>query len=151
MRNFRDAINDCNLDDFGYTDNKFTWHRGLIRERLDQALTNDDRNVKFGDAVLQNLEYNRSDRRPILMTFDGEGVNERTRLAMLCFEAKWLKEAHFQQVVEEAWEQAGVQVQTGSLPGKLVIVHDLLHKWDKSVLHKTKRNIKMIRKKWKEW
>jgi hypothetical protein len=146
MRNFRDAINDCNLADFGYTGNKFTWHRGLIRERLDWALTNGDWNIQFGDAVLQNLEYSISDHRPILMTFDCAGVTERTGPAMLRFEAKWLKEAHFKEVVEEAWEQVGVRVQTGSLAGKLAIVHDLVHKWDKSVLQKTKRNIKNAQK-----
>jgi hypothetical protein len=47
MKNFRDAIEDCNLADFGYTGHKFTWHRGLIRERLDRALTNEAWNSFF--------------------------------------------------------------------------------------------------------
>jgi hypothetical protein len=72
MKNFRDAIEDCNLADFGYTGHKFTWHRGLIRERLDRALTNEGWNSFFGDAVLQNMEYSRSDHRPILMTFEND-------------------------------------------------------------------------------
>jgi hypothetical protein len=33
--------------DLGYTWDKFTWHRGLIRERLDPALSNNAWNLKF--------------------------------------------------------------------------------------------------------
>jgi hypothetical protein len=56
MKAFRDAMEECNLSDFGYTGPKFTWHRGRIREHLDRALTNEARNTKFGDAVLQNMQ-----------------------------------------------------------------------------------------------
>jgi hypothetical protein len=150
MQNFRDAIEDCNLADFGYTGHKFTWHRGLIRERLDRALTNEGWNSFFGDAVLQNMEYSRSDHRPILMTFENDETNIRIGPAVLRFEAKWLKETHFRQVVEQAWEQAQVRSQTDSLAGKLEVVHDLLHKWDKTVLKKTKRNIRNAQKDMKK-
>ena len=92
------------------------------------------------------MEYSRSDHRPILMSLETGGSSERFGPAMLRFEAKWLKEAHFQQVVEEAWEQAGVQIQTGSLAGKLSVVHNLLHKWDKNVLQNTKRRIRNSQK-----
>ena len=30
IRAFRDALTDCDLSDFGYTEDKFTWHRGVI-------------------------------------------------------------------------------------------------------------------------
>jgi hypothetical protein len=125
---FREALVDRNLADFGYTGHKFTSHRGKIRERLDRALTNETWNSKFADAVLQNMEYSDSDHRPIIMSFDVEMREERNGPAVLHFEAKWLKEAHFRQVVEEAWEQAGCRFESGSLAGKLAIVHEQLHK-----------------------
>jgi hypothetical protein len=37
MQGFRDALNDCNLDDLGYVGDMFTWHRGRMRERLDRV------------------------------------------------------------------------------------------------------------------
>ena len=33
--------------------------------------------MKFGDAVLQNMEYSRSDHQPILMSFNNEERDER--------------------------------------------------------------------------
>jgi hypothetical protein len=34
MQGFRDALSDCELEDLGFTGDKFTW-QGRIRERLD--------------------------------------------------------------------------------------------------------------------
>ena len=61
--------------------------------------------------------------------------------SILRFEAKWLKEAQFQQVVQRAWEQADSGIQTNGLAGKLAVVHAHLHKWDRSVLQSRKRKI----------
>jgi mannosylglycoprotein endo-beta-mannosidase len=142
MQAFKDALDDCNLADFGYIGHKFTWHRGKIRERLDRALTNEAWSMKFGDAVLENMEYSHSDHRPILMEFNKDDMDERNGPTVLRFEAKWLKEAHFRQVVEDSWEQAGLGSQRTSLAGKLAFVHDQLHKWDKSILQKSKKAIR---------
>lgn len=50
MSAFRDAMEECNLSDLGYTGDRFTWHRGLIRERLDRAISNDKWNDMFPAA-----------------------------------------------------------------------------------------------------
>ena len=61
--------------------------------------------------------------------------------SVLRFKAKWLKEAHFRQVVEEAWEQARSGIQNNSLAGKLAVLHEQLHKWDRSILQKRMKKI----------
>ena len=142
MQAFRQALDDCNLSDFGYIGDKFTWHRGSIRERLDRALTNEAWNQKFANATLQNLEYSNSDHRPILMSIDCDDAHLVHGPNVLRFEAKWLKEAHFRQVVEEAWEQAGTRSVSNSLAERLALVHDHLHKWDRSILQKRKKKIR---------
>jgi endonuclease/exonuclease/phosphatase family metal-dependent hydrolase len=38
MQAFHDAMNDCNLEDIGFSGDPFTWCRGRIREHLDRAL-----------------------------------------------------------------------------------------------------------------
>jgi hypothetical protein len=38
MQAFRDALDDYNLSDVGYVGDKFIWHRGDIRERLDRVV-----------------------------------------------------------------------------------------------------------------
>ena len=35
---FREALDDCNLEDFGFLGDKLTWKRGNIKEQIDRAL-----------------------------------------------------------------------------------------------------------------
>ena len=101
---FRDVIDECGLSDLGYTGDKFTWHRAGIREQLDRALVSDAWREKFPEAVVQNLEYGRSDHRPILLTIGNESTHSVNGPNFLRFEARWLKEADFNGIVEGAWE-----------------------------------------------
>ncbi|KAM0927801.1 hypothetical protein ACQ4PT_002069 [Festuca glaucescens] len=108
---------------------KFTWHRGGIRERLDRALACDAWRLKFPDAVVENLNYGRSDHRPILLKFGEEQRQEVRGPSVLRFEARWLKENFFNGVVEDAWKASAYLDQNG-LAGRLALVHDSLHRWD---------------------
>jgi hypothetical protein len=65
-----------------------------------------------------------------MMCFENGEEVERNWPALLGFEVKWPKEAHFHQVVQDAYERARTSL------AKLAPVHDLLHKWDRTVLHK---------------
>jgi hypothetical protein len=67
MQNFREALMDCNLEDIGFMREPFTWKRGQLRERLGRAMANGDWIIMHPGAVLQHLEYTRSDHRPILL------------------------------------------------------------------------------------
>jgi endonuclease/exonuclease/phosphatase family metal-dependent hydrolase len=71
---FQDALIDSGLSDPGYTGDKFTWHRGGIRERLDRAVACDGWRSKFPDATVENLDYSRSDHQPVLLKFGEEQV-----------------------------------------------------------------------------
>jgi endonuclease/exonuclease/phosphatase family metal-dependent hydrolase len=106
MQAFQSALVDCNLFDLGHRGDKFTWHRGLIRERLDRALVNEAWKTKFEGAFLENLPYNRSDHRPLLLCFEEMPMYEANGPSVLRFEARWLKEARFKEIVEEAWENS---------------------------------------------
>ena len=44
-------------------------------------------------------------------------------------------------MVESAWACSAAQATSNDLVGKLVVVHELLHKWDSSVLQSTNRKI----------
>lgn len=57
MQAFRDALEDCQLVDCGFMDDKFTWHRGNIRERLGRALANDAWNNLFNGETMHHLNY----------------------------------------------------------------------------------------------
>jgi hypothetical protein len=70
MQAFRDAVNDCNLEDIGFSGDPFTWRRGRIRERLDRELASSTWITMHPEASLQHLECMRSDHRPILLDTD---------------------------------------------------------------------------------
>ncbi|XP_071680095.1 uncharacterized protein [Lolium perenne] len=142
MQAFRDALVDCDLSDLGYVGDKFTWHRGHIRERLDRALSNEAWNNKFPHAVLENLPYCKSDHRPILLSLEEQLAHEHLGPKVLRFEAKWLKEAQFKDIVQQAWEQSGADLSNTDLAGRLSAVHKQLHKWDRYTLQRSKKRIR---------
>jgi hypothetical protein len=142
---FQEALIDSGLSDLGYTGDKFTWHRGGIRERLDRAVACDVWRTKFPDATVENLEYGRSDHRPILLQFGEVQEQETQGPSMLRFEARWLKEKNFQEVVKDAWDSSTHLVNNG-LAGRLALVHESLHKWDRMILKKPQRKINSIKK-----
>jgi hypothetical protein len=150
MQIFRDVLTDCGLSDFGYVGDKFTWHRAGIRERLDRGLINEAWLNKFEGAVLQNLDYSRSDHRPIMISFGENPTEERCGPNFLRFEARWLKEPNFYEVVEGAWDASGNPFQPRDLAGRLAVVHKRLHQWDRSVLKGPKRKLKAARKELEE-
>lgn len=142
MAAFRDALEDCNLSDFGYFGDKFTWHQGQIWERIDRAVSNDAWNTMFPAARVEHMEYHKSDHRPLLLNLEEEAAHEHSGPAVLRFEARWLKESNFRQVVEEAWLGLGLEAQTEGLAGKLAKVHQALHHWDKTVFRNLQKNLK---------
>jgi hypothetical protein len=141
MQAFRDAIADCNLTDLGYVGDEFTWHRGAIRERLDRALSNDSWNIKFPNAVLENLPYCKSDHRPLLLCLEEQVAHDNNSPSVLRFEAKWLKEAQFSEIVQQAWERSSNNLNS-DLAGRLATVHEHLHKWDRYTLQSSKRRLR---------
>ncbi|KAK3222272.1 hypothetical protein Dsin_009297 [Dipteronia sinensis] len=72
MEAFREVINDCDLDDLGYSGPAFTWcnKRGdgeMVQERLDRGLCNYQWKEIFKDTTVSHLEFWKSDHRPILI------------------------------------------------------------------------------------
>ena len=67
MREFRESLMDCGLENLGYTGDLFTWRRGEICERLDRAVCNIAWSNKFPRAAVINEEHVRSDHRPIVL------------------------------------------------------------------------------------
>jgi hypothetical protein len=99
MQAFRDALTDCDLEDIGFMGEKFTWKRGRIRERLDRTVANGAWSVMHPGAKLQYLGYIRSDHRPILLDTEYQQPQQHSSNGPRHFEAKWLREEGFRQVV----------------------------------------------------
>ena len=93
MMAFQTAIEDCELRDRGFVGDRFTWQMGRIRERLDMGMINDAWSVLFHEAALENLKYNHSDRRPLLVNTEYYSLPNQAGLGQpRRFEARWLRE-----------------------------------------------------------
>jgi hypothetical protein len=146
---FQEALAECGLTDLGYSGDKFTWQRGGIRERLDRAIACDAWRTKFTDATVENLDYSRSDHRPILLKFGDDPVRDDRVPSVLRFEARWLKEKNFHAIVQEAWDSSDQQNHS-DLASRLSKVHTSLHQWDISILKKPIRKIKALKQDFEE-
>ena len=107
MHAFQNAIDDFELRDMGFLGDKFTWNQGRIRERLDRGLVNEAWANLFPMAALENLQYNHSDHRPLLVSTEHYTVPVHGDATPLRFESRWLREAKFNDTVMDAWQKVG--------------------------------------------
>jgi hypothetical protein len=57
MQVFREALDDCGLEDLGFSGDPFTWKHGRLRQRLDRAVATHTWSVQHPGVVLQHLGY----------------------------------------------------------------------------------------------
>jgi hypothetical protein len=141
MQAFRDALDDCELEDLGFSGDPFTWKRGRIHERLDRVVTNNAWNIMHPGALVKHLGYAHLDNRPILLDTENAVMHGQRNSNSRKFEAKWFKEKDFCDVVQKAWEDASVAVSDGGVLAKLGHLHGALHDWDASMLKKPKKRL----------
>ena len=141
MQAFQEAIDDCGLHDMGFIGDPFTWRRGRIRERLDRGLVNDAWANLFTDAALQNLEFNHSDHRPLLVDtkFYTHSTAGQNNMQVKRFEARWLRERSFEETVTAAWNDVTADLAVTNIYDKLNKMHNKFHDWDQRVFKKPKK------------
>ena len=91
---------------------------------------NNQWNNLFTAAIVEHLEYHKSDHRPLLVSMDESAAQEAFGPKIMRFEARWLKEAKYSDVVQEAW-QASSPHGPSNLVDRLSHLHKALHHWDK--------------------
>nr|AAM18736.1 putative reverse transcriptase [Oryza sativa Japonica Group] len=153
MDEFRHALTDCGLDDLGFEGDAFTWRNhshsqeGYIREWLDRAVANPEWRAMFPAARVINGDPRHSDHRPVIIELEGKnkGVRGRNGHNDFRFEAAWLEEEKFKEVVKEAWDvSAGLQglLVHASLAG----VAAGLSSWSSNVLGDLEKRLKKVKK-----
>ncbi|XP_050241121.1 uncharacterized protein LOC126690018 [Quercus robur] len=107
MQSFRDILDLCGFVDLGFSGPEFTWHgrrRGeLIWERLDRGVANYEWLARFPTGRIKHLHCFTSDHRPILLSLDSNGENQRWKRKPFHFEAMWLSDPECKGVVSTAW------------------------------------------------
>jgi hypothetical protein len=146
MQAFREALSDCNLNDMDFSGDPFTWRRGQIRERLDRAIADDNWMQMFPNASLSHLDCIKSDHRPILLETEQTVLLSHSN-GSIKFEAKWLKEDGFRDIVANAWTQAAVDLPDSGVRDRLAHMHAALHAWDNDILRQPKRRLRAAQRK----
>ncbi|KAA3466274.1 reverse transcriptase [Gossypium australe] len=122
MELFREALEDCQLQDVGFSGTWFTWDRGNfaatnIRERLDRGVANEGWRTLFPTGMIYHLPHSISDHCPILLDTICERI--RSRASQFKFEVWWTTEDSFETKVRQTWE---------STPGSIVMKLENLQK-----------------------
>ena len=79
MDAFKEALDDCNLSDLGYSNDPFTWwnnnhvDQNYVRERLDRAVADGDWRARFPAFRVKNGDPKHSDHRPVIVETDWGG------------------------------------------------------------------------------
>ena len=158
MQAFVDVLDHCGFVDLGYSGLDFTWHgrrRGeLIWERLDRGVANYEWLARFPTRRIRHLHCFTSDHRPILLSLDSNGEQQRWRCKPFRFEAMWLTSPDCNGVVSRAWAINYDGTPMHVVSKKLKTCKKMLTAWNLdhfgSVLKKTKKNLRSNcgRQKW---
>ncbi|XP_030959092.1 uncharacterized protein LOC115981043 [Quercus lobata] len=111
MKNFREAVNQCNLRDIGYPGSNFTWcrrlgARGWIRKRLDRDLASTNWSVMFPNMGLHHVVAFTSDHCMLVLKAHHDKQQRTQRMKLFKFESMWLRDKGCKEIVTEAWDKA---------------------------------------------
>ncbi|XP_075655009.1 uncharacterized protein LOC142625198 [Castanea sativa] len=133
MKAFRDVLDEVGLKDLGYVGKKFTWkghrHDGLVLERLDRVVANNQWLSLNPGTKVQHLHSNSSDHQAIIVK--PKGIIPRPNHP-LKFEQIWLRDRRHSDTVTSAW---GLPLMGATMPeaaGKIQTCGVKLTKWSKN-------------------
>lgn len=145
MRDFRRALEDCNLNDLIFVGRWFTWERGrfastIIRERLDRGVSPLSWVNLFPGYRLEHLSHSFSDHCPLLLDTLGMAWNNQNGFAKAFrFETKWCLDSSFEGLVRKWWEK-----ESGGVLNKLEKMGHQMLKWSKATSSKERRNRRVL-------
>lgn len=105
MNEFREALDDCNLQDLGYTGDAFTWWNMqadpmAVFERLDRGVATLEWVTLLPHVSVSHLPRDRSDHKPLRISdLPLGGGRKKFR-----FEDMWLSSPGCEQVIKDAWQ-----------------------------------------------
>lgn len=130
------CLEDCNLQDAGYTGNTFTWCNGRrkgkrISKRLDRVLVNDCWLDTFQNTRIDDKSKTGSDHRVLLMR---NYNNNQEIIKYFKFLNFWIHQPGYKELVEDSWRQAVQGNAQWVLQQKLKTVSKKLSFWSRHTI-----------------
>ncbi|KAL0295205.1 UNVERIFIED_CONTAM: LINE-1 retrotransposable element O protein [Sesamum radiatum] len=155
LRNFKDALSNCDVHDIGFSGDPFTWCNrhaspSTVYERLDRACANMDWSQLFPEALVSHLPMSRSDHKALLIKLkDCQRVPPRLSRPWR-FEAAWLQLEHCERVVADSWVGWGGRASSEGISAQLEACQHNLYRWSKAVIRADRQRSQALetRLKW---
>ncbi|KAK7256210.1 hypothetical protein RIF29_29648 [Crotalaria pallida] len=145
---FRQALDDCALEDLGFVGQRFTWsnkRRMLdnVEERLDKGVANMLWRRIWARITVSTLPRFFSDYNPIVIAFSKKSMlhNERRKQRLYRFERIWLTDDECEEIVYRSW------LPSGTVPHKVASVEVNLIKWGKKKFENLAKLIKAVQQR----
>lgn len=133
MKAFRDVLDEAGLKDLGYVGKKYTWkchrHGGLVLERLDRVVANNQWLSMNPGTKIQHLHSFSSDHLAIIVKPEGITPNPKRSFK---FEKMWLKDSECSATVTGAWGPPQMGVSMPVIAEKIQICGERLTEWSKN-------------------
>ncbi|KAA3467329.1 reverse transcriptase [Gossypium australe] len=144
MEAFRETLEDCQLEDIGYSEVWFTWERGNfaetnIKERLDRGVANEKWKSLFPTGSIHHLPQSMSNHCSLLLNTKGENIYAGN--SQFKFEAWWTTEESLKDEIKASWE-----LTTGTILEKLDKLQEHLKEWELEMLMAKERDDDTIAK-----
>jgi hypothetical protein len=145
MSLFREAIDECELLDLGYTCVPFTWCNNrdamaTIWARLDRAMASVDSVNKFQGAQVKHLYGDSSDHCPLLIYYNTK-ILVPIKIPFR-FEQMWTHDVGCFETIKKAWDHPTLETGMLRLLQKINQCRSQLGRWSKTQFGSVRRELK---------
>ncbi|KAL0359791.1 UNVERIFIED_CONTAM: hypothetical protein Sangu_0828500 [Sesamum angustifolium] len=152
LRNFRQALAECELSDLGFSGNPFTWsnHHAFphtVQERLDRACANLGWSQLFPNASVTHLPVTSSDHVALLVRLVDRPVLANTGFRPWRFEAAWLQSEKCEQVVLASWTPSVRTNVAESMFANFEVCRQNLSQWSRQCFQHDKQRVSKLEKR----
>lgn len=154
MRDFREVLVECDLQDIGFQGVPWTYDNNQaspnnVKVRLDRAVASPVWRAMFDQANIMHLTTACSDHVPLLLK-KGGNMQQRRRSKINCFEAVWERVKSFNSIEHESWDDGGLAKNLGDVRTKLAYTMENLKRWSRDKIGNIKKSIERCRRELEE-
>jgi hypothetical protein len=150
MKIFREALDDCRLEDLGYQGPKFTWcnmqnNEDVVFARLDRGVCTREWLHLFPSTKARIIPFVFSDHHAVIVDCLRTTPSLPERKHHFRFEATWIKRDNCEEVIRSAWAHPQHGTKMFCLCQKIKAYRVALLQWSKQGIFSLPRTIKALK------